>query len=203
MYKYRSSPTQILSVFFEKLGWTSKYLPTSYKLGCIFRMVISFEFRVRQSREDDYREDAPTLLFEVNCNFWSPDSIAIRIESLNIVRFWDIVTTSINKPVQRSPVDLDRGLGLFRVISNLSRIFNLKSKDHTCIFWVRVRSPDTGPVALRKAIQTVPALRRWHGFHFERCKVNLYRFYLAPDLSLIQGSTDWSYQSARFISENG
>ena len=34
-------------------------LEVTYKVGCIFPMVISSEFRMRQYRYDDHREHAP------------------------------------------------------------------------------------------------------------------------------------------------
>ena len=40
----------------KKVGLGS---PMRIKVGCVFPMVISSEFRIEQNRDDDHREDAP------------------------------------------------------------------------------------------------------------------------------------------------
>ena len=35
------------------------------KVACVFPMVISSEFRMRQCRDDDHREDAPHFIFQI------------------------------------------------------------------------------------------------------------------------------------------
>ena len=52
----------------EKLmaKYCPKYIPKEQqvsKVGCIFPLVISSEFRMRQNRDGDHREDAPHFTF--------------------------------------------------------------------------------------------------------------------------------------------
>ena len=41
-----------------------------YKVGCVFQMIISSEFRTRQYRDDDHREDAPLFIYRILHYHW-------------------------------------------------------------------------------------------------------------------------------------
>ena len=59
----------ILLVVSGKFPYTS-----NAKVGCVFPMVISSEFRMRQHRDDDHREDAPHFA-TVPCSNLKTDKI--------------------------------------------------------------------------------------------------------------------------------
>ena len=60
--------------FFLHLNW---YYMSYNKLGCVFPMVISSDFRMGEHRDDDHEEDAPYFI-----------SLLLPKQNLNVIKFF-------------------------------------------------------------------------------------------------------------------
>ena len=47
-----------------QVAWSESRMYRKYKVGCVFTMVISSEFRMGQYRENGHREDEPHFIYD-------------------------------------------------------------------------------------------------------------------------------------------